>query len=112
MSPIELLWTKKRKNRNLLLKKQTMLLHRKCAFGQRSHGKSVARWQEDRKALQEIRKILWKIEDQENIRKILWKVKDMVNIPGEFFKPFIKIMVKILEKTTSRRKARIMKNLK
>ena len=29
-----------------------------------------------------------------------------------FLKPFIKIMVKILEKTTSRRKARIMKNLK
>ena len=86
MSPIELLWTKKRKNRKLLLKKQTMLLHRKCAFGQRSHGKSMTRWQEDRKALQEIRKILWKVEDQENIRKILWKVKDMVNIPGEFFK--------------------------
>ena len=78
---------------------QCCYIHRKCAFGQRSRGKSVTRWQEDREALQEIRKILWKVEDQENIRTILWKVedqenirkilrkvKDMVNIPGEFFK--------------------------
>ena len=65
---------------------QCCYIYRKCVFGQRSGGKPVTRWQEDRKALQEIRKILWKIEDQENIRKILWKVKDMVNIPGEFFK--------------------------
>ena len=71
MSPIELIRTKKRKTWNILLKRNTQCCykHRKCAFGQRSRGKSVTRWQEDWKGLQEIRKILRNVEDQENIRK-------------------------------------------